>query len=223
MNRSDIQEDRVLPRAHRWRVRDVMTTDVVTVDTTASYKEVARLLSERKVNAVPVLDQERHVLGMLSEADLLRKQERGFSRIGWGLPARTRRERKQATARTAKHLMTSPAIAIHPDARLGSAARLMNGHHVRRLPVVDESGKLLGIVSRRDLLSVFLRPDDEIAAEIRAVLANVLIDDMSRLTLTVRNGVVVLEGSLGQPDLAPDVVRLAQDVDGVVDVVDRLG
>jgi CBS domain-containing protein len=206
----------------RWRVRDVMTADVAAVPTTATYYEIARLMSERAVGAVPVLDDQRHVLGMVSEADLLPRQESRFGRRGTGLPARTRREAAQAAARTAGQLMTTPPVTIHPDAPLGAAARQLNGRLVRRMPVVDSSGRLIGIVSRRDLLSVFLRPDDDIAADVRAIVADILLEDSGAMTVSVHDGMITLAGSLSSPELAPAAVRLAGDVDGAVGVIDRL-
>jgi CBS domain-containing protein len=118
-------------------------------------------------------------------------------------------------------MMTAPAITVLPDAPLMTAARLMNTHHIRRLPVVDTSGRLLGVVSRRDLLSAFLRPDDEIAADVRFVLSSILLEDLSAAEVSVHDGVVELSGALRRQDLAPAAVRLASDVDGVVAVTDR--
>jgi CBS domain-containing protein len=208
---------------HRWQVRDVMTTDVVAVDLAASYKQVARLLTERVVSAVPVLDDDRHVLGMVSEADMLRKQERGHASPGRGGRLRTRSDRTKAAAHTAGELMTAPAISIHADAHLGSAARLMNDHRIKRLPVVDAWGRLIGIVSRSDLLSAFLRPDVDIAADVRAIIESILLQDTAAVSISVSDGVVTLEGLLSRPDLAQTAVRLVLDVDGVVDVIDKLG
>jgi CBS domain-containing protein len=209
-------------RGGRWRVRDVMSTDVVTVGKTTSYKEVARLMTAQKVNALPVVIKNDHVVGLVSETDVLRKEERRFRRLVSGLSGRARRERAKAAARTAAELMTSPVITTHPDASLASAARLMSDHHIRRLPVLDASGALIGIVSRRDLLRVFLRPDAEIGAEVHGVLTGVLLEDPHSVTVQVRDGVVTLRGSLREPELIPAAVRLASDVDGVVAVVDEL-
>jgi CBS domain-containing protein len=206
----------------RWRVRDVMTTDVVTVEKTTPYKQVARLIAERRVSGLPVLTRSGRVLGMVSEADVLRKEERRFRPRSPGLSRRTRRELAKAEARTAGELMTSPVITIHPDARLGAAAMLMNEHHIRRLAVVDESGHLIGIVGRADLLKVFLRPDEEIATEVAGVLGSIVLDDASGITVSVRNGVVTLDGTLAHEDLIPVISRLASDVAGVVDVVSKL-
>ena len=122
--------------------------------------------------------------------------------------------------------MTRGTITIHPDAPIPRAAAVMRAHHVRRLPVVDPSGKLLGIVSRRDLLSVFLRKDAQIADEVRELLTEILFADPATITVAVHGGVVTLLGQPGEQDhhdLIPVAVRLIWDIDGVVDVVDKLG
>jgi CBS-domain-containing membrane protein len=209
-------------RGGRWRVRDVMGTDLVTVGKTTSYKEVARLMTEHKVNALPVVTKSGHLIGVVSEADVLRKEERRFRRLASGLSGRARRERAKAQARTAAQLMTSPVITTHPDASLASAARLMNDRHIRRLPVLDAPGTLIGMVSRRDLLRVFLRPDAEIGAEVHRVLTGVLLENPDSVTVQVRDGVVTLRGSMREPKLIPAAVRLASEVDGVVAVTDEL-
>jgi CBS-domain-containing membrane protein len=209
-------------RGGRWRVRDVMSTEVVTVRKATSYKEVARLMTEHKVNALPVVTSNDHVVGVVSEADVLRKEERRFRRLVAGLSRRARRERAKAEARTAAGLMTSPVITTHPDASLASAARLMSDHHIRRLPVLDASGALIGVVSRRDLLRVFLRPDAEIGAEVHGVLTGVLLENPDSVTVRVRDGMVTLRGSMREPELIPAAVRLASDVDGVVAVTEEL-
>lgn len=207
----------------RWhsRVRDVMTTPVVTVDRITTYKEIARLLTEHRISGVPVLTMGRHVAGVVSEGDLLAARARSTGgRWRW----LTGRNEHQGLV--ASQLMTSPAITIHPDAAVTTAAGLMSAHHLRRLPVVDHDGKLLGIVSRRDLLSVFLRPDAEIAHQVREILTEVLPGGPTGVEVAVRGGVVMLTG---QPELGADrdlvqvAVRLTRDVDGVVDVIDKTG
>ncbi len=120
--------------------------------------------------------------------------------------------------------MTAPAITIGPDATLPVAARLMDTRHIRRLPVTDDAGKLLGIISRRDLLSVFLRPDDDIAADARHLLGEFLLEDVHA---TVRSGIITLTGTPGlaaveHADLIPLAIRLMWDIDGVVDIADHL-
>jgi len=214
----------------RWHstVRDVMTTDVVTVDRITTYKEIAQLLAEHKISAVPVLIMGRHVAGVVSEADLLAAQDQTARRARTGrtgvLPW-THRLPAQHPKLTAEELMSKPAITINPDAPIPRAAAVMRNNHVKRLPVVDPSGKLLGIVSRRDLLSVFLRPDAQIAAEVRELLTEILFADPATITVAVHCGVVTLRGEPGQQDhhdLIPVVIRLIWDIDGVVDVIDKL-
>jgi len=207
------------------RVRDVMTVDVVTVDEHAAFKEVARLLTERRVSALPVLDGEGRVVGVVSEADLMLKEEFPEGPPGGRLLQGRRRRAIHAKAAggTAAELMTSPAVTIGPDAGLAEAARLLHRHGIKRLPVLDPAGPLLGIVSRADLLKVFLRADAEIAAELRQrVLRRAMWIDPDTVLVEVRDGVVTLTGQLERRSLVPILVRLVRGLDGVVDVVDRL-
>jgi CBS domain-containing protein len=219
-------------RKRRWarRVSDVMTTTVVTVDRITPYQDIDRLLTKHRISGVPVLKMGREVVGVVSETDLLaaedetRRQARMADSMGrrWHL-------RKQPQVRlTAGAMMTSPAITIGPDATIPGAARLMNTHHITRLPVTDEKGKLVGIVSRRDLLSVFLRPDADIAHDARQVLDELPLADPKEVIAEVRHGVVTLTGLMRpesghEQDLMPLALRLIWDIDGVVDVVNRLG
>jgi CBS domain-containing protein len=215
------------PQHHgRWhsRVRDVMTTSVVTVDRITPYKEIAHLLAKHEISGVPVLTMGRHVAGVVSEGDLLAARDRN-PMAGHGLRHRLA-SRKQHQSRTAEQLMTSPAVTTYPDATIAGAARLMNAHHLRRLPVVDPNGKLVGLVSRRDLLSVFLRPDSDIARQVGEILTELLPGGPTGIEVAVRNGVVILTGQPElevEDDLIPVAERLAWDVDGVVDVVNKVG
>jgi CBS domain-containing protein len=204
------------------RVRDVMATSVITVDRITPFKEIAGLLAHHKISAVPVLAMGRRVVGVVSEADLLRMQgpdarpyRLGAPRHRWWAPSRH-------LGYTADKLMTAPAITIHPDATIPAAARLMNDHHIRRLPVVDPSGVLIGIVSRRDLLSVFLRPDADIADEAREAIKPLLGGEPD-VTVHVRSGIATLTGHPERDDLVPVAVGLVADIDGVVAVTDRIG
>jgi CBS domain-containing protein len=212
------------PRSRHWarRVQDVMTTTVVTVDQSTPYKEIARLLADNRISGVPVLSTGQRVVGMVTEANLLADEEkRAWERIA--VPGHGLRPQRH-WALTAGELMSSPAITIRPDATIAHAAHVMNEHHVRRLPVVDEDGCLLGIVSRRDLLSVFLRPDADVAAEIREIFDEVLHADPGTVTITVTDGVVVLTGPRdADRDLVTVAARLAWGVDGVITVIDRRG
>jgi CBS domain-containing protein len=207
------------------RVRDVMTQEVVTVDEHASFKEVATLLTERRVSALPVLDGEGRVVGLVSEADLMLKEEfpEGPPEARLFQSRRRRQTRAKAAGDTAAELMTSPAVTIGPDASVAQAARLLHRHGIKRLPVVDPAGPLLGIVSRADLLKVFLRSDADIAREVRQqVLLRAMWMDPDTVVVEVRDGVVTLTGQLERRSLIPITVNLVRGLDGVVDVVDRL-
>jgi len=220
------------PRHRRWarKVSDVMTTSVVTVDRITPYQEIDRLLTEHRISGMPVLKMGREVAGVVTEADLLAAEDETSRRARMDSSIGRRRllHKQPQESLTAGTLMTSPAITIGPDATIPAAARLMNTHHIRRLPVVDEDGKLIGMVSRRDLLSVFLRPDPDISHDVRQVLDEIPIEDPKEIVVTVHHGVVTLAGTMRpEPgeghDLIPLVLRLVWDIDGVVDVVNRLG
>ena len=219
-------------RKRRWarRVSDVMTTTVVTVDRITPYQEIDRLLTRHRISGVPVLKMGREVVGVVSETDLLAAEDerRRQTRMADSIGRRWRLRQHPHVRLTAGALMTSPAITIGPDATIPAAARVMNTDHISRLPVVDEDGKLVGIVSRRDLLSVFLRSDAEIAHDARQVLDELPLADAKAVIAAVKHGVVTLTGTMhpeadhGQ-DPMPLALRLIWDIDGVVDVVNRLG
>ncbi|HTS96620.1 MAG TPA: CBS domain-containing protein [Streptosporangiaceae bacterium] len=214
----------------RWHstVRDVMTTNVVTVDRITPYKEIATLLTKHKISAVPVLTMGRHVAGVVSEADLLTAHDQAAHRAHAGkaglLPWSHHADAPHP-ALIAEELMTAPAITIHPDAPIPRAAGLMHSRQVKRLPVIGPDGSLIGIVSRRDLLSVFLRPDTQIAAEVGELLSEILFADPASVAVAVHGGVVTLTGQPGDEDqhgLIQVAVRLIWDIDGVVDVIAKL-
>ena len=182
------------------KVRDVMTTSVVTVDRITPYKEIARLLTEHRISGIPVLQMGREVAGVVTEADLLAAQTKTAQRLHAATRGRWLRRGPRHPALTAGEMMSAPPVTISPDATLPAAARLMCDRHVRRLPVVDAKGKLVGLVSRRDLLSVFLRPDSDVAADVRELLDDLLPVDPASATATVRNGVVAVTGSPQAPE-----------------------
>ncbi|MFJ9346410.1 CBS domain-containing protein [Streptomyces sp. NPDC101237] len=200
-------------------VRDVMTPTVLALRHSAAFKEIVKALHQWRVSAAPVLDDEGRVVGMVSEADLLRK-EQAYD----GAPVRYGRIRPEpatskAAAVTVNGLMTAPAVTVGPDATLPEAARAMARHGVRRLPVVGPDGKLKGIVSRSDLLKVFLRTDEDIAGEIRSTIAPRLFGDPSEpLRVSVRDGVVTLAGQVEDVRLIPVAVGWVRSLDGVVAV-----
>ncbi|MCK2215918.1 CBS domain-containing protein [Actinomadura sp. ATCC 31491] len=213
----------------RMTVADVMTTKVVSVTAGTPFKDIAQTLIEHGISAVPVIDDDRHVVGMVSEADLLRKEEfrEEFYREGYRPPLRARlrhpKGRQKADGDTAGELMTSPAITITGASSAVSAARLMDAHDIKRLAVVDHNGRLTGIVSRRDLVKVFLRPDEEIAAEVRdEVLDQALWVDTKGVNVEVGQGVVTLTGWMDRRTEAAIAVRMTGRVNGVVGVIDKL-
>lgn len=209
-----------------WRVKDVMTVDVVTVDENTPYREIVDTLTGHRVSAAPVIDQDRRVIGVVSEADLLHKIE--FVGMEHERRVFTSRRRRHAQAKAhglhARDLMSEPAITVAPDTTLTTAAKLMDEENVKRLPVVDPLGRLAGIVSRSDLLRVYLRPDHEIERDVvQDVLSRTLLVEPGRVTVEVHEGKVVLTGRTDRYSTAQLAVRLSQAVPGVVEVVDRLG
>lgn len=213
-------------------VKDVMTTYVVAVRKGASFKDMAATLSRFRVSAFPVVDENGTVIGVISATDLVAKEALGLAREalaeehGGSAAASTgltRPEPYRADGLTAGNLMTHPAVTITPDESVENAARLMYNCKVKRLPVVDERGRLVGIISRTDVLSVFDRADDEIRDEVaNRVIAREFLLDPSQFAVTVRAGVVTLQGSLGTAGLRHDLVRTIRHVQGVVAVRDRL-
>jgi CBS domain-containing protein len=205
-------------------VRDVMTTRVVSVRKDASFKEMAAMLRSTKISAFPVIDDAGIVIGVVSEADLLVKeavQADGTSMIA---ALRHIREDAKATGITAGELMTGPAITIGPDAQVEEAARLMYDRRVKRLPVVNGAGRLLGIISRVDVLAVFSRPDEEIRSEIvHSVLPAILLTSPGGFAVAVADGIVTISGEADSDQASRAVLDAVRHVQGVVAVRDRLG
>jgi CBS domain-containing protein len=205
-------------------VSEVMTRDVVTVDALAPFKEIVRLMQEHRVSALPVVDDDDVLVGIVSEGDLILRGDPGLVGGGHLFESRHRaRDRAKAAADLAHELMTTPVISVVPDAPLGEAARLMHRNEVKRLPVVDAEGRLVGIVSRADLLRGFLRDDAEIATEIREdVIRRTLWIDPDTIRVVVREGVVTLQGQVERRSLLPIAERLVASIQGVVAVNDQL-
>lgn len=206
------------------KVSDVMTTGVVSVHEDATFREIVDLLETRGISAVPVVDWANMVVGVVSEADLLPKMEYAGGEVRRRLfeGHRVREGREKAAGDLARDLMTKPAMTVLPETSVVHAARLMDSGGVKRLPVVSLAGRLIGIVSRRDLLKVFLRTDVAITDDVRRELEPVPGVDATVLTIETTEGIVTLAGKLDRRSLIPIVVRLAERVEGVVDVVDRL-
>jgi len=207
------------------RIRDVMATNVVTIDLATPFKEIARILVDRRISGAPVLMNSGRLAGMVTEGDLLRAQDRHVdTRRRWTGARRFGTDRERYQRLTAEQLMTSPAVTIHPDAPMGAAADVMNLHHVRRLPVVEADGTLLGVVNRRDLLNVFLVPDEEIGRQVTELLAEIIPEDNAPITASVRGGIVTLAGQLdanASRAQVAEAIDLAWDVDGVIDIIDH--
>ncbi|MGW2108715.1 CBS domain-containing protein [Streptomyces sp. NPDC001948] len=207
----------------RYTVSDVMTKTVVTVAPDTEFKEIADAMKRWKVTAVPVVEDGGPVVGVVSEADLLPKEEFHDHPPGLVDQMRHLADTAKAGSVRAEDLMTSPAITIEPGASLPRAARLMAARRVKRLPVVDADGSLKGIVSRADLLKIFLRPDDDLAAEIRREAIDRLFPDSRRdVKVDVTRGVATLSGRVADAALVPVAARLAQSVEGIVGVDCRL-
>ncbi|MET8947157.1 CBS domain-containing protein [Streptomyces sp. NPDC004542] len=200
-------------------VSDVMTHTVVSVGREAPFREVVQLMEEWKVSALPVLEGEGRVVGVVSEADLLPKEE--FRDSSPDRLARRRRldDLAKAGALSAGELMSAPAVTVHAGAPVAEAARVMAQHRVKRLPVVDGQGLLEGIVSRSDLLKVFLRSEEDIADEVRReVVALLFPAPLEPVRVGVHDGVVTLTGRIRDASLVPVAVRMVRAVEGVVDV-----
>ncbi|MDT0309783.1 CBS domain-containing protein [Streptomyces sp. DSM 44917] len=220
-------------------VGTVMTGDVVRAAPGTPLKDIAGLLAEHRISGLPVVDDDERVLGVVSEADLMARQawrgeRRGHRRLfrARGRAARGRGGRDPGAAGqaaggppawTAAELMSAPAITVRATDPLAKAARTMADHRVKRLPVLDEEDRLVGIVSRRDVVGVFLRPDAEIRAEIEdRVLVRSLWLPAGAVEVTVTDGVVTLDGAVERLSEIAIAVRLTAQTDGVVDVVERL-
>ncbi|MET8968040.1 CBS domain-containing protein [Streptomyces hydrogenans] len=200
-------------------VADVMTRKVVAVRPDTSFKEIVAAMERWKVTALPVLEGEGRVVGVVSEADLLLKEEFHDRRLGMIERLRRRDATAKAASDRAAELMTTPAVTVPPEASLSRAARLMAVRRVRRLPVVDADGTIRGVVSRSDLLKVFLRPDEELADEVRReVVGHLFPLSRDRVEVQVEAGVVTLTGDVRDSTLIPLAERLARAVEGVVDV-----
>ncbi|WBB69012.1 CBS domain-containing protein [Micromonospora sp. WMMD812] len=204
-----------------WQVGDVMTRDVATVQEATPYREIVDVLVRRGVSGAPVIDGFRRVLGVVSEADLLHKIEHsGEPEQRRIFESRRRRgARGKADALLARDLMTAPAITTYAEASLPEVARQLDRERVKRLPVLDDLGRLVGIVTRGDLLRVHLRTDAEIREDVvQEVLHRILAVRDGLVTVQVRAGEVTLAGRVDRRSAADLAGRLAARVSGVVRV-----
>jgi len=210
-------------------VKDVMTKDPVTVGSDAPLKDVADLLVTHRISGLPVVGDAGEPLGVVSEADLIVKEageREAQGALGWRwlFPRSGDAEAKAKLAtRTAGEAMSSPAVAISPGSTIAEAARTMAEKHVNRLPVVDTEGGVVGIVTRADLVRMFVRSDAEIRREIEHdVVVGMLWMEPSRIRVHVSQGEVSLSGRTDTELDAELLPRLAGQVPGVVAVTSDL-
>jgi CBS-domain-containing membrane protein len=204
-------------------VKDVMSTHVVAVRENAAFKEIAAALREQRAGAFPVLDAASKVVGVVSETDLLAVEALDGSVHGLFQGLRHHRRLPGAGPVTAADLMTQPAVTIGADEPALSAARLLYSRRVKQLPVTSPDGTLIGIVSRSDVLTVYSRPDEAIEHEItQELILRALLGDPSRFTVTVKDGIVTIDGAPESADVGREIIDRARHVEGVVAVRDRL-
>ncbi|MCI3241816.1 MULTISPECIES: CBS domain-containing protein [Streptomyces] len=212
------------------KVGSVMSTEVVRAEYGTPFKEVARRLGEHRISGLPVVDEDDKVIGVVSETDLMARQadtpdpyepKKHFRPVA--LTRGARRRAAKSKARTAGQLMTEPPVTVHADDTIVEAARTMVQHRVERLPVLDEADRLVGIVTRRDLLTVFLRPDEEIRTEIvEQILVRALWLPPRSIDVAVMEGVVTLTGHVERKSEKEIALSMTRQIDGVVAVVDKL-
>ena len=206
------------------RVRDLMTEDVLTIGPDASLKDIAAILVEHGISGLPVCDAENHVLGVVSEGDLLYKEHDPTEAhlggpLGWLIDGKPNYAGYiKAKALTARKAMTAPAITVAPYRSVADAARIMTERRVNRLPVVQD-GRLVGIVTRADLVRAFVRTDAAIEQELRDdVLERTLWLDPGKVEVAVQRGVVEVSGRLQKRSDVELLDRLARRIPGVLSV-----
>ncbi|MGQ4437804.1 MULTISPECIES: CBS domain-containing protein [unclassified Streptomyces] len=191
-------------------VGEVMTSDVVRARPMTPFREVVRLLDRHRISGVPVVDHDDKVLGVISGTDLMREQAR-------------RTGAEEGRIATAEHLMSTPAVTVHPEQPVADAARVMERRGIERLPVVDEEDRLIGIATRRDLLRVFLRTDADIRREvIDDVLVGALGLAPDGVAVLVRDGLVTLTGPVERRSDVPKAIRGVWRLEGVSGMVNGL-
>jgi CBS domain-containing protein len=208
-----------------YTVADVMTYGAVSATAGTPYRDLVDMLEMRAVNAVPVVDSFDRVLGVVSASDLLHKIE--FA--GGADPPRVfesrryRNDRRKAAGMVAEQLMSAPAVTVSKRTSVSEAARLMESTGVRRLPVVDDLGRLIGMVTNRDLLKVFLRPDDHIKRQIVTEIPSMADGDVASVVgVQVDDGAVLLTGEIERRSTVEAFVARASAVNGVVSVDNRI-
>lgn len=207
------------------KVRDIMTTDPIAVHPDSTLKETARIMVRHQVSGLPVVDHEGKLVGIVTEGDFLRQEanrDRPYrlslldALFGEGEP-------EPGGAETVGEIMTDKVVTITPEASLSEAARVMAHRTVKRLPVVDHEGELVGIISRADVVNAFTKPDDVIEDEVREdIVRRLLFLDPEGIEVTVRDGVVTLRGELENRTEAQLLEELTRRIAGVVRVESHL-
>lgn len=206
-------------------VAAVMTTPVVTAGPEMLFKDLVTLLAENRISAVPVVDSAGHPVGVVSEADVLSKQEfhGGTDVLPWWAGRRRKARWHKATGFSAAEVMTTPVITIGVDEPVAAAARRLADKRVRRLFVVDADGVLTGVVSRHDVLGMFLRSDNEIRADIEElVLRKGMWFIPGEVAVGVSDGVATLDGAVEHRSTVAIAEKLTNAVPGVVGVHNNL-
>jgi CBS domain-containing protein len=204
-------------------VREVMTRRVVALREDAEFKEIVGALRRYRVSACPVIDDGGRVIGVVSEADLLDKQAGPEPPAGVIRRRRRRAGQAEKTPVTARELMTAPAIVVDPAAPVRAAAKTMRDRQVKRLPVADQDGRLVGIVTRSDVLSIYERPDADIWDEVvTVILGQEFALDPDGFDVTVRSGIVTLGGRADRRDDALRLLARVRHAEGVIGIRDRL-
>ena len=203
-------------------VSEVMTRDVVTLSPGDSWLSAVRQIVENRVHALPVVDSDGRVVGVVAESDLMPKEERLDAKPHLLPPLQSRRDRRRAQALTVREVMSDKPVTVPPDTSLGEAGRIMHRKHVGRLLVVDSGGRLVGIVTRSDLLATFLRDDAEVEADVRRAIAGMGQDVVSAVDVSVTDCAVTVHGTLPLQSQVMDVVDALERVPGVVGVDNRL-
>jgi CBS domain-containing protein len=195
----------------------VMTRNPVAVSPSTRFKDIVELFAERGISAVPVVSATGAIVGVVSEADLLRNRHRAIR------GRRRQRAKNSDIGRlTAGELMSSPAVTVRSDATLAEAAGKLATSGLRRLFVVDDD-RLVGVLARRDVLSVFRRSDQEICAEIeREVFERQIMAPAQLVRVSVDGGVVLLTGQLPWRSDIETAISLIAEIPGVIDVKNRL-
>ena len=202
-------------------VAGLMDVNAKTVAKDATFKDVARLLAEERVSAIPVTSDDGRVVGVVSEADLILRDE-SFG-IRWLPDGWTKRSiRRKAHAATAGELMSSPAVTVGPDAGLSEAAAIMRKRTIKQLPVCDDAGRLIGVLSRADLMREYLREDTDLAFDVANLLWHKMSLPRDEVRFSIEDGVVTVEGVVDHRVQVPEILDRVKGIAGTVDVVDRL-